>query len=55
VACGQRKKEHRKPEIKGNRKENLNRIRGTQKVIDPERGLRKQVKIALLGKGRNDE
>lgn len=33
-----RKKDIGKIEIKGNRKEDLNRIRGTQKVIDPERG-----------------
>ncbi|GBF34442.1 hypothetical protein DCCM_3560 [Desulfocucumis palustris] len=25
-------------EVKGNRKENLNSVRGKQKIIDPERG-----------------
>lgn len=33
-----RKKGNGKIELKGNRKEDLNRIRGTQKIIDPERG-----------------
>lgn len=32
------KKKTGKAEVKGNRKENLNRIRGTQKFIDPEKG-----------------
>lgn len=32
------KKEQNKVELKGNRKEDLNRIRGNQRVIDPERG-----------------
>ncbi|HOV79773.1 MAG TPA: hypothetical protein PK728_06650 [Bacillota bacterium] len=27
-----------KVELKGNRKKDLNRVRGLQKVIDPERG-----------------
>lgn len=33
-----RKKDTGKIEVKGNRKEDLNRIRGTQRIIDPERG-----------------
>ncbi|HPU35610.1 MAG TPA: hypothetical protein PL078_01425 [Bacillota bacterium] len=33
-----RKKKPVKIEVRGNRKEDLNRFRGTQKVIDPELG-----------------
>lgn len=33
-----RKNNSGKVELKGNRKEDLNRIRGTQRVVDPERG-----------------
>lgn len=31
-------RENKEREVKGNRKENLDRVRGNQKVIDPERG-----------------
>ncbi|MHB1041492.1 MAG: hypothetical protein ACYC0Q_01455 [Eubacteriales bacterium] len=32
------KKDIRRVEVKGNRKENLNRVRGTRKFVDPEKG-----------------
>jgi len=32
------RKKEAKPELMKNRKENLNRIRGMQKIVDPERG-----------------
>jgi len=35
------KKESGKVKIKGNRKKDLNPVRGTQKVIDPEQGPEK--------------
>ncbi|WP_282434540.1 hypothetical protein [Desulfotomaculum copahuensis] len=31
-------KKGKMPEIKGNRKKDLNRIRGTQRLVDPEKG-----------------
>lgn len=36
--AAKRKKDAGKAGIKGNRKEDLNPVRGTQRVIDPERG-----------------
>lgn len=33
-----KKKQQRDIEPKGNRKEDLNRVRGTQRIYDPERG-----------------
>jgi len=33
-----KKKQRREIELKGNRKEDLNRVRGTQRIYDPERG-----------------
>lgn len=35
---GMKKKQQREIEPKGNRKEDLNRVRGTQRIYDPERG-----------------
>lgn len=32
------KNEEGKPGLKKNRKEDLNRVRGTQEIVDPERG-----------------
>lgn len=36
--AAKRKKDAGKAGIKGNRKEDLNPVRGTQRVIDPEQG-----------------